>query len=75
VTNKHPERDPDHLRHALRCAGRVEELIAGGKAALFADEDKLDIADLAAKLDVILREIASISPAAPASGTTEDPPP
>jgi uncharacterized protein with HEPN domain len=134
VTNKHPERDPDHLRHALRCAGRVEELIAGGKAALFADEDKLDalcwnmyqiadvtgkisdavkrrhpevpwrgiaafrnfyahmyegidrdrmwesigrgdIADLAAKLDVILREIIPVSPAAPASGTTEDPPP
>lgn len=42
MTNKHPERDPNHLRHALRCAARVEELIAGGKAALFADEDKLD---------------------------------
>jgi len=42
VTNKHPERDPDHLRHALRCAGRVEELIASGKAALFTDDDKLD---------------------------------
>jgi len=42
VTNKHPERDPNHLRHALRCAGRVTELIAGSKVALFADDDKLD---------------------------------
>lgn len=126
MTNKHSERDPGHLRHALRCAGRVEELTANGKAALFADDDKLDalcwnmyqiadvtgkvsdavkrrhpevpwrgiaafrnfyahmyegidrdrmwedirrgdIADLAAKLDVILREIAPVSLA-------EDPP-
>ncbi|MDQ2784875.1 MAG: DUF86 domain-containing protein [Chloroflexota bacterium] len=42
MTNKHPERDLDHLRHALRCTARVEELIADGKAILFADEDKLD---------------------------------
>lgn len=42
MTNKHPERDPDHLRHALRCATRVADLVAGGKAALFADADKRD---------------------------------
>lgn len=42
MTNKHPERDPDHLRHALHCAARVEELIAAGKEALFADENRLD---------------------------------
>ena len=34
MTNKHPERDPDHLRYALRCAARVEQLIAVGKVAL-----------------------------------------
>lgn len=42
MTNKHPERDPDHLRHALRCAARVIDLVAGGKAALLGDADKLD---------------------------------
>lgn len=42
MTNEHPERDPDHIRHALRCAARIAELTAGDKAALFADADKLD---------------------------------
>jgi uncharacterized protein with HEPN domain len=42
VTNKHPERDPDHLRYALKCAARVEQLRAVEKAALLADADLVD---------------------------------
>lgn len=42
MTNKHPERDPDHILHALRCASRVENLIVGGRDTLFNDEDKID---------------------------------
>ena len=42
MTNKHPERDPDHLRYALKCAARVEQLRAVEKAALLADADLVD---------------------------------
>jgi uncharacterized protein with HEPN domain len=42
VTNRHPERDPDHLRHALRCADRIARLIAVERATLLADDDLVD---------------------------------
>jgi uncharacterized protein with HEPN domain len=42
VTNKHPERDPDHLLYALQCAARVEQLSAVEKAALLANADLID---------------------------------
>jgi uncharacterized protein with HEPN domain len=64
VTNKHPERDPEHIRHALRCAARIAELMADGKAALFADADKLDalcwnmyqLADVTGKISDALKK-------------------
>jgi uncharacterized protein with HEPN domain len=42
VTNKHPERDPDHLRYALRCAARIEQLHMVEKATLLASADLVD---------------------------------
>jgi uncharacterized protein with HEPN domain len=42
MTNRHPERDPEHLRYALRCAARIEQLIAVEKRLLFDDADMLD---------------------------------
>lgn len=43
MTNKHPERDHDHIRHALWCAARVGQLIAVGKDACFNNADMIDI--------------------------------
>jgi uncharacterized protein with HEPN domain len=42
LTNKHPERAPDHLRYALKCAARVEQLRAVEKATLLANADLVD---------------------------------
>ena len=42
MTNQHPERDPDHLRYALRCAARVEQVRAVEKATLLASADLVD---------------------------------
>lgn len=42
MTNKHPERDPDHLRYALRCAARIEQLHTIEKATLLASADLVD---------------------------------
>ncbi|MHB8647552.1 MAG: HepT-like ribonuclease domain-containing protein [Thermomicrobiales bacterium] len=64
MTNEHRERDPEHIRHALRCAARIAQLTAGGKAALFADTDKLDalcwnlyqLADVTGKISDAVKE-------------------
>jgi uncharacterized protein with HEPN domain len=42
VTKSHPERDPDHLRHALRCADRIARLMAIERGALLANDDLID---------------------------------
>ena len=42
MTNKPPERDPDHLRYALRCAARIEQLHTVEKATLLASADLVD---------------------------------
>lgn len=42
MTNRYPERDPDHLRHALRCADRIAALLAIEQAALLADDNLID---------------------------------
>lgn len=42
MTNKHPERDRDHILYALQCAARIEQLIAVGKVALFNNADLID---------------------------------
>lgn len=42
MTNKHPERDPDHLRYALRCAARIAQLQTVEKATLLASADLVD---------------------------------
>lgn len=42
MTNRHPERDPEHLRYALQCAARIEQLIAVEQAKLFANADMID---------------------------------
>ena len=42
MTNRHPERDPDHLRYALRCADRIARLMAVERDALLADDDLVD---------------------------------
>ena len=42
MTNKHPERDRDHILHALQCAARIEQLIAVGKVALFSSADMIE---------------------------------
>lgn len=64
MTHKPPERDLEHLRHALRCAARVAALVAVGKTAFFADVDKVDalcwnmyqLADVTGKLSDAVRE-------------------
>lgn len=42
MTNRHPERDPEHLRYALQCVARIEQLIAVEQATLFANADMID---------------------------------
>lgn len=42
MTNQHPERVPDHLRHALRRAGRIARLMTIERAALLADDNLVD---------------------------------
>lgn len=42
MTNQHPGRDPEHLRHALRCAARVEQLHTVEQATLLASADLVD---------------------------------
>lgn len=64
MTHRYPHRDPDHLRHALRCAARIADLVAVGKTVFFADADKVDalcwnmyqLADVTGKLSDVVRE-------------------
>jgi uncharacterized protein with HEPN domain len=42
MTNKHPERDRDHILYALQCIARIEQLITVGKVALFDNADMID---------------------------------
>ncbi len=42
MTNKHPERDRDHILYALQCTARIEQLVAVGKVALFNNADMTD---------------------------------
>ena len=42
MSSRHPERDPEYLRYALRCAARIGQLIADEKLILFEDADMLE---------------------------------
>lgn len=42
VANKYPGRDPDHLRYALRCAARIEQLQRVKKDTFLASADRVD---------------------------------